>query len=42
MEEEQQKEQEKESYSEPIVIKHEALHELTGGKYQEKMTDGPT
>ena len=27
----EQEQQQKESYSEPIVIKHEALRELTGG-----------
>mgnify|MGYP007014081568 CR=1 FL=1 len=32
--------QQKEIYSEPIVLKHESLREVTGGgKYAEKVTD---
>lgn len=33
-----EQEQQKETYSEPIMIKHEALREVTGGmaKYNEK------
>jgi hypothetical protein len=31
--------QQKESYTEPVLIAHELLRDITGAKYQEKSTD---
>ena len=31
--------QQKESYTEPVLIAHEFLRDVTGGKYKEKTSD---
>lgn len=31
--------QQKESYSEPVLIAHELLRDVTGQKYREKLSD---
>jgi hypothetical protein len=33
--------QQKESYTEPVLIAHESLRDITGTKYQEKTSDKP-
>jgi hypothetical protein len=33
--------QQKESYTEPVLVVHELLRDVTGQKYQEKTSDKP-